>query len=265
MLATGGMLLIHGAWEGSWIWAPWLPELERRGWRTHAIDLPGNGAPGSPDAHAHASMQTYLAALEAVIARAPGPMVIVAHSGGGVPASQIAQLMPEKVACLVYIAGMMLPPGISYPELVRENLKSIPGSGGILPQLDWSDDLSITKVRPAAALNLFVHDCAPEVARRATVQFRPQQESGRGLTAELTSDRFGLVPRIYIETLRDRAVLLQLQRKMQALVPGATIKSIDCGHMPQLARPTELADIVCATLADLGIEPDASAHAATNP
>jgi pimeloyl-ACP methyl ester carboxylesterase len=81
----------------------------------------------------------------------------------------------------------------------------------------------------------------------------------------LSAERFGRVPRIYIEALRDRSVLLPLQRKMQALVPGATVRSIDCGHVPQLARPAELATLVCDALAGIGIRADSATHASQSP
>jgi len=32
--------LIHGAWHGAWCWEPLIPELERRGHRAVAVDLP---------------------------------------------------------------------------------------------------------------------------------------------------------------------------------------------------------------------------------
>jgi pimeloyl-ACP methyl ester carboxylesterase len=258
--AAGGMLLIHGAWQGSWAWDAWLPELTARGWDAHAVDLPGNGVPGSPIAHAHASLESYVDALADAASRMRGPLVVVGHSGGGLAASQLAERMPERVTCLVYIAGMMLPSGLAFADLVGGLALEVPGVAGIGPYLEWSDDLAQSRVPPAAALDIFLHDCAPHLARDAAAQLRPQQESGRAIVTSLTPDRYGRVPRVYIEALRDRSLLLPVQRRMQTLSPGALVKSIDTGHVPQLARPAELADIVCSALAELGIE---APHAAS--
>ena len=41
------VVLIHGAWQGSWVWARFTPYLEAAGLVGHAVDLPGNGADGS--------------------------------------------------------------------------------------------------------------------------------------------------------------------------------------------------------------------------
>lgn len=263
--ASGGMLLIHGAWQGSWAWNAWLPELAALGWHAHAIDLPGNGVTGSPVAHAQASMQSYVDALADFASRADGPLVVVGHSGGGLPASQLAERMPERVACLIYVAGMMMPSGLGYADLVRSLAHEVPGAAGISPYLEWSDDFTMTRVPPSAALDIFLHDCAPNAARDAAAQLRPQQESGRAIVTSLTSGRYGQVPRIYIEALRDRSILLPIQRRMQTLSPGALVRSIDAGHVPQLARPVELANIVCAALDEFGIEPPEAAPRAAPP
>jgi pimeloyl-ACP methyl ester carboxylesterase len=255
---AAGMLLIHGAWQGSWAWDAWLPELAARGWTVRAVDLPGNGANPSGDAGLEVSLQTYVGALTEALAGFDGPVVVVAHSGAGVPASQLAEALPERVACLVYVAGMMLPSGMGYAELVDASAADVPNAGGIAPYLQWSDEGAATIVPPEAALEIFLHDCPPEAARQAALKLTPQRESGRALVTTLSAERFGSVPRIYVEALRDRSVLLPLQRKMQALVPGAIVRSIDCGHVPQLARPAELAALVCDALAGIGIASSAS-------
>ncbi|HZZ13594.1 MAG TPA: alpha/beta hydrolase [Paraburkholderia sp.] len=251
---AAGMLLIHGAWQGSWAWDAWLPELAARGWPATAVDLPGNGANPTRDAGCDITLQTYVAALSEALESFDGPVVVVAHSGAGVPASQLAEALPERVACLVYVAGMMLPAGMGYADLVEASTAEMPDAGGIAPYLQWSDDGTTTCVPPAAALELFLHDCPPQAARQAAAKLTPQRESGRALVTTLSPERFGRVPRLYIEALRDRSVLLPLQRRMQALVPGARVRSIDCGHVPQLARPAELATLVCEALGEIGID-----------
>jgi pimeloyl-ACP methyl ester carboxylesterase len=42
----------------------------------------------------------------------------VGHSGGGLTASQVAELVPERVAALVYLVGMMLPSGMTFADLI---------------------------------------------------------------------------------------------------------------------------------------------------
>jgi pimeloyl-ACP methyl ester carboxylesterase len=38
------IVLIHGAWQGGWVWADIVPQLTAAGHNCHAVDLPGRVA-----------------------------------------------------------------------------------------------------------------------------------------------------------------------------------------------------------------------------
>ena len=67
-------------------------------------------------------------------------------------------------------------------------------------------------------------------------------------TSEITSSRFGRVRRTYIETLQDRALPLQMQRRFQIEVPGATVATMNAAHSPFFSQPEPLADLIDNTL-----------------
>jgi len=122
---------------------------------------------------------------------------------------------------------------------------------------------------------------APDIDDRATVTFTDQVEFLKRLLSEIgepaiviahsggsgsrkadatrdvapriTAGQFGTVPRIYIEALRDRSVLPVVQRRMQALVPGATIRSIEAGHAPMFADSESLSALLISSIDDLAI------------
>ena len=56
-----------------------------------------------------------------------------------------------------------------------------------------------------------------------------------------TPERFGSVPRLYVEATLDRSVPIVTQREMQRLVPGARVVTLDSDHAPQLSARDELA------------------------
>ncbi len=79
----------------------------------------------------------------------------------------------------------------------------------------------------------------------------PQSNAARDGTPHISADRFGAVPRIYIEALKDRSVLPFVQRRMQQLAPGAVIRSIDTGHAPMMANAALLAEMFVEAVRDL--------------
>jgi len=48
----------------------------------------------------------------------------------------------------------------------------------------------------------------------------------------------------YVEATQDRSIVPAVQRRMQALMPGARRLSIATGHTPQLAQPAVLARLL---------------------
>lgn len=234
------LVLIHGAWQGAWAFDAWRGHLSGAGWTVHTPDLPGNG--WGPDAAAPASLVAYASHVAACVRRLDGPVVVLGHSGGGITATAVAEALPERLAAVVYLAGIMLPAGRSHAELVAELQATQPGLalGGIVPHLQWSADRRTTWVPEPAALDIFLHDCEPAAARRAAALLRPQPESGRALRPQWTAQRAGRVPRLYVECAQDRSIVPAVQQHFQRSSPGAERLLLDCGHVPQLACPAEL-------------------------
>ncbi len=255
------VLLIHGAWAGSWVWDELQPRLQALGYATCAVDLPGNGQDQTPPEQV--SLDLYLQHLQARIASArsttssDAPWVVIAHSGAGVIATALAEAMPERIAGLVYIAGMMLPSGMGFAELIRRLQHQHPQVAGIGPYLLWNTERTQSRVPPIAAREIFFQDMNDESAMAAAVRLSAQPEGGRALVAEWSAERAGQIPRLYIEATLDRSVVLPLQRAMQELVPGAHIESLISGHAPQVSMPDAVISALEPFLHGLAPEPGA--------
>lgn len=246
------MILIHGAWQGAWAWDFWIPELARHGWQAQAVNLPGNGCdPADRTPPGEVSLQRCVDRVLDLMAEGDEPVVVVGHSGGGLTATAVAEAAPERVAALVYLAGMMLPSGMSYAELVRDCQALDPATdfSGIGSHLRETPDGGGSYVLPEAACDIFLQDCEPGLARQLAAKLRVQPHGGRDMTPVWTAARFGRVPRVYVEARQDRSLRLPVQRRMQALVPGAHLISLDCGHVPQVVAAAESARRVCDVLA----------------
>ncbi len=74
------VLLVHGAWHGSWCWDDVGERLREQGHNVVAIDLPGHDRPGDRSRLRH-SLGEYLEAVEAAAAKLDHP-ILVGHSMG---------------------------------------------------------------------------------------------------------------------------------------------------------------------------------------
>jgi len=143
--------------------------------------------------------------------------------------------VPERVALLVYLAAFLLRSG----ETVLEVAGSMPSS---TQHLEVREDVGLISVRPDAARQAFYGDCSAEDADRATARLVPEALAPRRTPASVSPERFGRVPRVYLETVEDQALPLAVQRRMQAALPCREVVSLASGHSPFLSIPATLAE-----------------------
>lgn len=233
------IILIHGAWQGGWVWTDFAPLLEEAGLKPHAIDLPGNGADDT--ALEDVSLERYLDHVGHLIEELQGPVIIIAHSGGGVVGTALGERYPGRIKRIIYIAGMMLPPDWTFGHVLKQEKAEEKGLLGIGPHLEWSGDGFVSSVPPEAGAKIFLNDMPFDVALEGARKLTPQAEPGRALKTHWTEERFGSIPRIYVECAQDLSVLLPIQQAMQKLVPGAKTIALDAGHAPHVSQPQLLA------------------------
>lgn len=234
---THHLILIHGAWATPAIWSRVTPLFKAEGFRVHPVSLPGDGSDDRPGEAL--TLEATVQRLTRLIAGLAGRVSLVAHSGGGVIATALAEAMAERIHAVVYIAGMMLPSGMGFAELVQQ-LSAKQDVAGISPHLQWNEDRSASRVPVEAAMEIFFQDMPRDEAADAANSLIEQPESTRSMIALWSIERFGRIPRFYVETSRDRSVLPVLQKEMQRLVPGARAATLDSGHAPQLSQPHQL-------------------------
>ncbi|MEE1836113.1 alpha/beta hydrolase [Streptomyces sp. SP17KL33] len=105
------VVLVHGAMHTPWIFDPLREGLSARGIASRAVQLPSS----NPDSAAAQGLTEDVAEVRAAIRAVDGPVVLAAHSYGGVPATWAAA-EEDRVAELVHIAAFALEPGTSMME-----------------------------------------------------------------------------------------------------------------------------------------------------
>jgi pimeloyl-ACP methyl ester carboxylesterase len=227
-------VLVHGSWHGAWCWHKIVPRLERAGHRVVALDLPGHGRdrrdPGE------LTLAHYTDAIVGALDALPEPAILVGHSRGGLAITQAAETRPDAVSVLVYLAAFLVPDGGTVLDLARGDRDSlVPPNLVVNPERGWD------MLREEAFVDTLYADCSPEDVALCRSLLAPEPIAPSRTAVSTTPGRFGRVPRVYVELLRDRAVSLPLQRRMQARLPCREVLSVDASHSAYFSRPDELA------------------------
>jgi pimeloyl-ACP methyl ester carboxylesterase len=226
-------VLIHGAWNVSWCFHKLRPLLEKAGHKVVTPDLPGMG--GDEATLASVTLDQWAEFTAELCRSAVGPVILCGHSRAGIVISQAAEAAPEAIDALIYICAMLLPSGMS-----REAMRSIndpnPAFNAIRIAIPGGSILDVAKAPSILAQHLPL-DQAQEFAKHLVAE-----PAGPIRTAlHLTDERYGRVPRHYIECLQDRTIPITDQRRMQGLQPCASVTSLDTDHSPFLSMPETLA------------------------
>jgi pimeloyl-ACP methyl ester carboxylesterase len=227
-------VLIAGAWHGAWCWAKVAPLLEAQGHRVLKAELPASGA--DPSDPAEVTLDTWAQFVASTVENEPAPVTLVGHSRGGIVISRAAELAPARLRRLVYLSAYLVPAGGSLAESARADLESlvppnmIPAMGGVTCNL-----------RPGVIRSALFGQCTDADYDYAFARMTPEPLKPLVTKLLVTAQRFGRVPRTYIECLQDRTVTLAAQRRMQAALPCEPVLALDSDHSPFLSQPQDLA------------------------
>jgi pimeloyl-ACP methyl ester carboxylesterase len=238
-------VLVHGAWQGAWAWDTIVPRLTAAGHAAIAVDLPGNGFDVTPPQDV--TLDLYAAHVAQIVDGVAGPVVLVGHSMGGTAVAQTCELRCDRIALAVYLCAFLLPDGMSVLDFYGAYLK--PEMRGAHARVRYDAEGLRSSIDPQSAVEVFYHRADPVRAAAAARRLTPQPEGGRRSPLRLSPERFGTVPRVYIEALDDRSVHLPLQRTMQQLTPCLATYRLDSDHAPQLSQPDALTALLLQAVA----------------
>ncbi len=229
-------LLVHGAWHGGWSWRKVVPLLEAKGHRALAPDLPGHGNDRTP--MATVTLKSYTDRICEIASEQQESVILAGHSMGGIVISQAAEYCPEKIKALVYVCAFLPRNGDSLVTWASQDRESMVNPTTTSPQADGT-----IVVKPECTREAFYGDCAEEDVALAQSRLVAQSPAPFATAVQTTAERWGRIPRYYIECARDRAITLMLQREMQKHSPCRQTFAIATDHSPFFSAKEELADI----------------------
>ena len=185
-----------------------------------------------------ADLESWARFVADIVERQPG-CVLVGHSRGGAVISRAAELAPQAIGHLVYLCAYLLPAGQSVAAVARRDAASL-----IAPNMVPAERGVTCALRAGVIRDAFYGECSDSDADWAISQLTPEPLKPLASVLDVTMERFGSVPRAYIETTRDRAVTLEAQRRMQAALPCAPVFTLDSDHSPFISQPEALARIL---------------------
>ncbi len=214
------ILLVHGAWHGAWCWEKLIPELAALGWRVLTVDLPSASVDPDNTAGMYGDARVIRDSLDAV----DGPVTVLAHSYGGIPATEAAA-GASNVARLVYLSAFLVEEGVSLS--IRSGGQMPSGETGTLPG-------------PEDPRAFLYADAAPEDAERAAGQLVLQ--SVKSFSEPVTTAAWKTVPSSYIVCEQDMAIPVPFQESMA--VHCERSHRLPSSHSPFLSMPAELARVI---------------------
>lgn len=226
------IVLVPGYWLGAWAWDAVAADLRDRGHSVIAVTLPGLD-PDDPDRTAK-SLADQVDALNSAVETAGddgSSVVLVVHSGAGMPASVFLDQHPTAVDRIIYVDSGPSADGSAFDASVPPDQNEL-----ALPPFDQLaasiDGLSETD------LELFRQRAVPQPASVMRAQVSLKNDSRRD------------VPSTIIACSYPAAALMQMANEGHPMMAEvATLRALDLvdlptGHWPMWSRPADLASVL---------------------
>ncbi|MBN8827229.1 MAG: alpha/beta fold hydrolase [Sphingobacteriia bacterium] len=230
------IILIHGAWHGAWCWKYIKPLLEEKGHIVITPDLPGLGE--DKTSSSSVTMQMYINFISEIVNSQHEKVILVGHSLAGVIISGVAEAIPDKIKKLIYLCAFYVQNNESIQDVV--NNKYI--CKNIL-EFDFYENGKLLSVKDHLLIPSFYNKCNIEDIDFSKQSLRPQSSEPFAARIKLSKEKYGSIPKIYIECIFDGGLPIEVQRKMVKEQP-CKVYSLETDHSPFFSTPKKLVQIL---------------------
>jgi pimeloyl-ACP methyl ester carboxylesterase len=215
------IVLVHGAFADGSSWDKVAPQLEAKGYLVVAVHQPLS------------SLADDVAAARRAIELAPGPVLLVGHSYGGMVITEVGTT--DKVIGLVYVAAF-----------APDNGESIGGMFKGQPAPEWTktakyDSGGFAWLPRATVATLFAQDLP--AADISLITGKQGPTSMTIFDGTITTAAWHKKPAWFILTEQDRMIPPPAQEMMSKRA-GAKVTKLRSSHVPMLSRPKDVAAVI---------------------
>ncbi|GAA1265499.1 alpha/beta hydrolase [Sphaerisporangium rubeum] len=221
------VVLVHGAFADASGWNDVIAKLVRENYPVIAPANPLRSVAGD---------SAYLAS---VLATLSGPIVIAAHSYGGIVVTNAAAGNPD-VKALVYVAAFVPDEGESLLGLQTK----FPGSRLNEAALDfrpYAEGLVDGYIKKDVFHDVFAQDVPRPTTDLMHAGQRPAD--ARTLGEPSGAPAWKTIPSYYLVARNDRVLPAAAQRFM-ARRAGSTVREVDASHVAMISQPAAAADLI---------------------
>ena len=220
-------VLIHGSYQGGWIWKPVAERLRKAGHEVYAPTLDGCGERASQVRPGITTETQADEVAQLLFYEDLDNVVLAGTSSGGMVVCRVAELNPERIGRLVFVDALALLPGEKIGDIVtRSTAAGAPGG------------LTRGPSREDAANRLFA-DLDPAIKEWALERYT--QHPAGIYTVGVVLDHFWSMPWeasvIWCKRAQNPG---ETHQRRTAEKLQAAFMALDTGHYPMLSMPNEL-------------------------
>ena len=215
------IVLVHGAFADGSCWTKVIAQLQAKGYNVVAAQNPLT------------SLKDDVAAAKRAIAQVDGPVLLVAHSYGGMVMSEAGN--DPKVVGLVYVAALVPEEGQN-----ANDVNAMMPTTGIEKTFQISADGFVSL--PLKTVSEFF---APDVsAEEKNLIYATQVPLAAGAGEEkVPNPAWRTKPSWFIVAAQDRVISPDLERYKAKLIKANTIE-LKSSHVPMISQPNKVTDFI---------------------
>ena len=233
------IILLHGAWHGSWCWQFITPQLERHKLNVICPDLPGHHP--SAKSENKITLKAYVQFIVDIIEQLNTPDILVGHSMAGMVIAQVAELRPNAIDKLIFLNAYLPVAGDSIFSLTEE----FSPNSKIAQAMSLADNKLSYSLNSNDFLSLFYHQSNAEKQSLAIKHYQRQSSLPLSNKVSLSDERYGQVKKVVICSLADKVLPAAMQKHMLARQACDEYVQIEGDHCPFFSLPDTLSALLC--------------------